>query len=795
MHIENWSAVSEIFDAAMELPAETRDSFIRETAESEEIAVQVLRLVRAAEHETGFLATNTDGRINEREKIPSGTRLGNWRIEKPLGSGGMGEVYLVNRADGLYDQTAALKLIASTNPNAWERFSRERQILATLEHPGIGRLIDGGISDDGRPFLVMEHVDGVSITDYAESKELSLRQKLYLFLDVCEALTHAHGRLILHRDIKPGNILVSGAGICRLIDFGVAALLGAHDEDLGAPMTLRYAAPEQFQGQPVSVETDIFGLCATLHELLTGHAPERHGLTIFIDTQAIPKELAAILKKGLNERPSDRYSSAEALVADIESYLEKKPVDAFNGGTGYKLSKFFARYRAASILTGALILALSAGVVSTIMMTIRAREATALAEDRAAALETAFHQNEIQRQIAVASRNTFRGVTREAIAEENQDKSFSDILDLERDAAIRQFETEPERASATLYSLAEMYLTRGDIAKVMETLKPIVDNARDVQTTFTVPSIERYAMFQAFSGETDASRENLDLALEFMSEQPQVYATSIALLGGRRAELLGDPELMRKSVDELVVAASKIEWKDDASRQRYVELMDQAGYMSVVLGDNERGIEIIEATMAANGEIKGQRELRQTVLMNNLVGLYQRVGDLEKAMSMNERLIAELAETLGPSADLGLAYRMRGSLLSQLGEHDVALEALNTAIPLFEEYDINDSDILVISHMDIAREIALKGDLDAAFTHLSDIRNQFSHVFERSKMMSGMYFERRAEFMEMAGNEKKARADFERAVADLTEFANRPDLLARVQEKLDALNETSLPEE
>src|SRR5690349_240583 len=209
-------------------------------------------------------------------EVAPGTRFGAWQVQRLIGRGGAGEVYVASRADGAFRQKAALKLLRQGAVAEVSRFQSEREILARLEHPGIARLLDGGVYADGRPYMVMEYVEGTSLTEYCDSAELGIEGRLRLFAEVCDVVSYAHRSLVVHRDLKPRNILVTQEGRVKLLDFGVAKLLDAvspNTEQTSAPLTPDYAAPEQLTGQPITTATDVYALGVVLFELLTARKP------------------------------------------------------------------------------------------------------------------------------------------------------------------------------------------------------------------------------------------------------------------------------------------------------------------------------------------------------------------------------------------------------------------------------------------------------------------------------------------------------------------------------------------
>jgi eukaryotic-like serine/threonine-protein kinase len=361
-------------------------------------------------------------------EVPSGTQLGRWRVTGELGRGGMGAVYAAERADGEYTQQAALKLLhrGIDDAEGRARFLRERQILADLDHPGIARLLDGGVTPDGRPFLVLERVDGEPITSWCDGRRTGVDARIRLFLSVLGAVEYAHRNLVVHRDLKPSNILVSHAGEAKLLDFGVAKLLDRDESGdlthtlVAAPLTPQYAAPEQVTGGRITTATDVYALGLVLFELLTGERPYRltGSSALELEQQIVAGEtsapsrvarrapaaaafrattpeklgrrlggdLDAIVLRALAKEPSRRYASAADLRRDLESHLAGRPVVAQPDSTLYRLRKFARRHRLGVASGLALLLALVAGLAALGYALVESRARLAAAE-RAQAIQ------------------------------------------------------------------------------------------------------------------------------------------------------------------------------------------------------------------------------------------------------------------------------------------------------------------------------------------------------------------------------------------------------------------------
>ena len=404
MDAERWQRLSPLLDALLELPEQQRGEHLAALRrEDAALADELEKLLALEEGDADFLAEPV-------VELPHGARpaarIGAYRLDRLIGEGGMGQVWLAARADGLYERKVALKLLRPglADPKLRQRFDREREILARFAHPYIARLLDAGIDKDGQPYLALEYVDGEPITSYCQSRQLDIAARLDLFRQVCEAVSHAHANLIVHRDLKPSNILVTPAGHVRLLDFGIAKLLDVEPLPVDQTrtgvrtFTLHYAAPEQIRGEPVTTMTDVYSLGVVLYELLTGSKPYRLKRQTDAEweeailvgeplrpSQAVARaeaeatrpysparlarELAGdldnITLKALAKCPTRRYVSAEALSQDLLCYLRGRPVSARGESLGYRARKYLHRHRwalgAAALVVA--VMAVALGVV------------------------------------------------------------------------------------------------------------------------------------------------------------------------------------------------------------------------------------------------------------------------------------------------------------------------------------------------------------------------------------------------------------------------------------------------
>ena len=382
MPLENLSRAKSLFYAARERPPSGRAAFLEAATDGDLVLrTEVERLLSLDSAAEGFF--DALGAPFQRPpaaiELPVPERIGPWRIVREVGRGGMGRVLLAERADGAFEHRVAVKVVESAVPGVVERFRRERRILGSLDHPNVARLLDGGALPDGRPYLIMEYVDGVPITRFAEDNTLAIGDRLQLFVQVCRVVAYAHRSLVVHRDLKPSNILVTtsapGRADVKLLDFGIARLLDPDRDDALTSTGQRlhtpaYAAPEQILGKPVTTAADVYALGAILYELLTGRRPfDAEGRTwreqeaaILEDPPPMPSavvgragdrsrqrrhlrgDLDRIALVALRKEPERRYRSVESLTRDVERHLAGLPIEARSATLGYRWRSFTRRH-------------------------------------------------------------------------------------------------------------------------------------------------------------------------------------------------------------------------------------------------------------------------------------------------------------------------------------------------------------------------------------------------------------------------------------------------------------------
>lgn len=396
-----------LFEEALSLESEARDAWLARLANDDpDMHRELVALLRAH--------SRSDTLLNEPLRIVlsdvddanrwNGVRIGPWQIVRRIGFGGMGTVFEAVRADDQYRKRVAVKFLHrfAAGPDGVKRFKAERQILANLDHPNVATLLDGGVTEDGQPYLVMEYIDGVPITQWCKSQKLDLKARVRLFLRVCAAVEAAHRNLIVHRDLKPGNILVTNDGQAKLLDFGIARLLTspADAEYSELPPTVavqrsftpEYASPEQVRGAAVGTPADVYSLGVVLFELVTERRPYEVSSTSLIDIarvvcdSPVPRagvsdDLDAILQKALRKEPERRYGSVGELSADLRNFLDGLPVAAQPDSAWYRLRKFVGRRKLESAAAVIAVLSLVTGLVVALVQADRAQRQSARTEE------------------------------------------------------------------------------------------------------------------------------------------------------------------------------------------------------------------------------------------------------------------------------------------------------------------------------------------------------------------------------------------------------------------------------
>lgn len=705
---ERWKQVDAVFEQALELPGEERPAFFeRACGRDEELRRQVESLLESHARAGSFidkrsLFFSSEDVASHGAAVPAGRLIGSYRIISEIGRGGMGAVYLAERADAQYEKRVAIKLVhgGMNTESVLRHFRNERQILASFDHPNIARLLDGGTTEDGLPYFVMEYVEGVPIDRYCDTHDVSVRGRLKLFGHVCAAVISAHRHAVIHRDIKPSNILVTAEGMPKLLDFGIARILEpAGGEPLVTAtglraMTPQYASPEQVRGAPVTTASDVYSLGVVLYELLTGRvpyrlptgspyeiaraiteqAPDRPSTVARSPTpqsairnpQSLRGDLDNIILMALRKEPERRYQSVEQFAEDIRRSLEARPVTARRDTLGYRAAKFVQRNRAATAAAALVLLSLIGGLVGTIWQAQRATAEKQRAERR-------FNEvRELARSVLFDYHDAIKDLPGATRIRERLVKDALVYLDrLAREAA-----GDP----ALQRELAAAYERVGDVRGQAYGAN-LGDRAGATESYGKALRI-REALVAADAGDVQSRR---DLAASHRKIGNQLLETSEAARG---------LEHLRKSL----ALSEKLVAEEPAKRDLRRDLADiyndiglaleDTGDMAGALEQQRKALPLREELEAADpADLKARRDLSVTYV-NTGRALYfngDAAGALEinrKALALREALIAADPTNADYRRLLAVGFQNDGDYRAFLGDTRGALESFRKKLPL-----------------------------------------------------------------------------------------------------------------
>ncbi|APV50538.1 hypothetical protein BWI17_13055 [Betaproteobacteria bacterium GR16-43] len=704
METNDFAQVRSLFDAVIELPPEERETRLCELTDDGAIRERVRSLL-AASGSTTHMSELLRTAISSASRHPQpGDVLGIWRIEREIGAGGMGSVYLVERDDGHYRKTAALKFVKGVpRPESLAYFTRERQLLATLVHPNIARLLDGGATAMGQPYLVMEFVEGAAIDRAARERGWSPHQAIEAMIEVCGAIAFAHGHLVVHCDIKPSNILVEAGGRPMLLDFGIARLLDAapaSDPPAGDPsgegvpgsaaptiaraFTPRYASPEQRRGEALSTATDVFSLGRLLDELL---ATAR-------GSKPLDAELRAIVSRATEEDPAQRYASAAALASDLRRYLDRMPLEAMPATATYRVRKFAQRQWPALAGVALLAVVLAGSAVRVLTERDRAQSAEKVAVAERDATRAARAQALLDRDAANVSRTD---------AERERDRtSLAEQAALrERDSA-RQSEdravAERNRATAAQQSAAQFnafLLSMFENEELADTDSPDISAVRIVDAAAgrvdrelanqpeTQASI--YRALGVIYGNLGRPRQAIDaftraIALERTLDRPLVLAELLSRNATLRSSN-AEPGLAEKDAREALALRIRHAGPESAAAS------DTQMTLGILLARLQRWDEsrtLLLAALATKEKLDG-RESIPFAEANVALGRYYNLqpGSTREALPYLDTALGIYTRLLGESSRHAMtALAARALALRKLGRVDEAVADHRKAVDL-----------------------------------------------------------------------------------------------------------------
>ena len=722
---KRWRDISRSLDEALDLEADALEPWLQALdAKSPDIssAVRALLLERAQLSEQPLLI--------EEQIIPrphgalSGQQLGAYTLESVLGQGGMGTVWLAHRSDGRYEGRAAVKLLnaALLGRPAEHRFVREGSVLASLQHPNIAQLIDAGVAPSGQPFLVLEYVQGERIDRYTELHGLDIEARVRLFLDVLAAVAHAHSRLIVHRDIKPSNILVTAHGTVKLLDFGIAALLGPEAQELTREvdmgLTPEYAAPEQLMKQPVTTATDVYALGVVLFAMLAGrhpHDPEgKSTLEIARATldrdppqlskvaaddsrgRALRGDLDNIVAKALRKDPGERYATAEAFAQDLRFYLAHQPVSARPDSVAYRAGKFIRRHRAGVLMTAVTAIAL---VAATILTTLQMLEAS---RQRDAAL----YQS---RRAEFQSRFAYQ-IMSEA-GTDGQPLTIRQLMEKGIEVLERNYGDDPRFVIGMLVNISGRYMNLGDTKGELAALVKAEQLAREIGDP------ERIAYVQCNTVETELAagrlkeaRERMRDGLANLAKLPDPIPERETECGAANARLLWAEGRLPEAIDEATRIARYFEAHNETNALSYGTIITMLDVMLSLEGRrnearmwNARDFEVLERFGDASG-------LSLLNARHHQAGHLNYGGESRAALELQRRTVQTIASQQGINSMRPAFATRLGFLQVRVEENDAGFEWLDRGVVIAERLQNHGAHIGAL--LTRARANVLLGRLD-----------------------------------------------------------------------------------
>lgn len=755
-----------LLEAALALSAGQREAFLDRECGADAAVRQALEALLAADAQAG-------GFLDPPPAAAFPDHVGPYRLLRELGQGGMGRVFLAERADALYQKQVAVKFLRHDQGDLRERFANERRILAALDHPAIARLVDAGYDDRGQPYVVMEYVDGRTLTQHADSADLSVRARIGLFLAVLDAVGHAHAQLVVHRDLKPENILVGADGVPKLLDFGIAKLLvpdASADTRTGLmAMTPEYASPEQVRGEPVSVASDVYSLGVLLFQLLTGARPyaittrspasierivcevEAPRPSQVAEAQAragIDRDLDHIVLKALAKDPRSRYRSCAQFGDDLRRFLEGRPVDARATPPLEVAGKFVRRHRVGVLASVAVIAALLIGAGFALAQAQRANVQARIAgieRDRAEAISTFLTDMLAAADPATGSRELTVVSLLDAAAESldaRQDADPAVTLAIRQtlarsyrslgrlDAALAQalaaYESSPgaapeTRAQASLL-LGQVYLERGDAAAA----QPLLEEAAAVWAAQPEATLEQAAVDNLL-GQLHSQAGRLEVAVEHYRRAIEQLRATPAAAGPRMAELL----------DNLAVTYGRAGRLSDAEglhREALAIFRATRGAdhphtarswfnLASVLEMRDD----FDAADAAFGEVEriqrrhyGDRhpELAQTLASHAF--LLNRAGRHSEAVGRARQAVAAASGLTPPQPISAYAQAMLGESLLLAGDATAALRPLRKALAQREQLLPDDHPVRLNSMSMVGAAEVAAGDRENGLPRMED---------------------------------------------------------------------------
>jgi serine/threonine-protein kinase len=737
----HWKKLEDIFHAALELEPSQRTAYLDAACAGDlSLRNEAEQLLSSAEQTWGFLEKRVQSAAEQvtRGTQPIGERFGDYKIIELLGQGGMGQVYLASRADELYEQQVAIKVVQSGSRDLLLRFTVERQILANLVHPNVARLLDAGITSSGSPYLVMEYIRGAPIDRHVESRQLSVPDRLHLFQEVCAAVEYAHRNLVIHRDIKPANILVTGDGVPKLLDFGIAKLL-EDNKRANAGLTIEgdrlltpeFASPEQVRGETVTTATDVYALGVLLYVLLTGGPPFKladktpfEAAHIICDQPPTrPSSLAStrgytastlrgdldnIVLKALRKEPDRRYSSVQAFSDDVQRYLDGYPVQASSDAWSYRAKKFVSRHRTAAVISALMAAAILSFAIGATILGNRARRARQISERESEFLASL---------LAASTPEASRG----------KPVMVRDLLD-QGAKRIDELSSEPEVQAAMLDTIGSSYLSLG----LYEQASPILHRAYELRKQVLGEDSLDVASTAMALGTLAESQGNYEEAESFYRKALSIREKRLGNndpLVGQSLALVGESlyfESKNTEAEQTLRAALPLVAADSepgASVRNYLALVLEHK------GQFDEAVRLLREATDSTLRIEGGDSPNYVTSLHNLAGALSDVGNFTEAEKTETQVLEIRRRVSGTDhPDVGYSLNNLGWFYLEAGDWARAEPYLREGLELNRKTLGENHPRVAGSVNNLARVYHEKGDFASALK----LYEQALHILQTS---------------------------------------------------------------
>ncbi len=733
---DNWRKVRGLVQDALDLSASDLPAFLASACDSEDLRRKVESLLAAERAAGDFLELPAWGEAWEGGTSP---RVGCYRLLRELGRGGMSTVYLARRDDDVFDKRVAIKVLRADGQkdNLLRRFHNERRILANLDHPHIARLLDGGRTANGRPYFVMEYVEGEPIDVYCDRRHLETEERIKLFRRVCAAVQYAHQNLVIHRDLKPSNVLVTGDGTPKLLDFGIAKLLDPHPADgmridstqtWHRVLTPQYASPEQVRGEAITTTSDVYSLGVMLYALLSGRLPYRFESRTAVEIERLICEqeppwpssgggdLDHIVMKALRKEPASRYPTVDQMTADLRRFLDRSPVAARQGNRLYHAGKFLRRHRLGVAVAAAFSLVLIGFAATTAMQSRR------IAEERDRARQernSAVLERQRSEQVSDFLVELFelsdpgKALGRSISARELLDRGAARIQDELRD--------QPRLQADLMRTMGGVYDGLGLYDEADNLLRQALESQR---RTFGSEHLEVARTLYDLAGvqlskgahETaeELSREALNLRRVLLPAEHPELARTLTQLGSVH-RLQGDYEAAERLLRD---ALRMLRMVPDGEREDVATGLHALAYVLFLRGDYEESEDHYRQALTLSREIFGDGHPRMAPILNDFALLLARIRRFEEASEIQRATLEIYDRHFGdehPDA-VTLENNLAGTLV-ELGRYQEAERLAQSSLALNRKLRGEDHFTSASTLLTLARIRFLRGELDEAESH------------------------------------------------------------------------------